>query len=113
MTLRLVSAPHLVATRRALSLRALWNSWFRVGVDGVGRNPLLALVALIAIAFLFLLPYGVAALGWVELGLAAAHLVVTRIVRAQLARAYGIDDRFAWLQPLGALMAWLLFVRVL
>ena len=111
MTLRLVSAPHLVATRRALSLRALWNSWFRVGVDGVGRNPLLAVVALLAIALLFLLPY--VAIGWVLVGLAAAHLVVTRVVRAQLARAYGIDDRFAWLQPLGALMAWLLFVRVL
>ena len=113
MTLRLVAAPHLVATRRALSLRALLNSWFRVGVDGVGRNPLIALAALAAILVLFLGPYALAPLGIALVVIAAAHLVTTRVVRAQLARAYGFDDRWAWLQPLGALMAWLLFWRVL
>jgi hypothetical protein len=113
MSLRLVAAPHLVATRRALSLRKHWNSWFRVGVDGVGRNPLLALIALLAVTILFLGPYIAAPLGWFLAGIAAAHLIVTRVVRAQIARAYGIDDRFAWLQPIGAFLAWLLFWRVL
>jgi len=112
MALRLVAAPHLVATRRALSFRALWNSWFRVGVDGVGRSPALAAVALLAVALLFWFPYGVAPLGWVLLGLAVAHLIVTRIVRAQLGHAYGFDERWAWLQPLGALLAWFVLLRV-
>ncbi len=104
-------APHLVATRRPLTVRELWNGWCRVAVDGLGRRAGLGLLGGFAVAVAFLLPYAVAPLGWVGTGLAAAHLLLTRLVRLQLARAWGIDDRLAWLQPLGALFAVAVLLR--
>ena len=111
LKLRLAAAPHLVATRRPLTRRELWNGWCRVAVDGLGRRAGLGLLGGFAVAVAFLLPYAVAPLGWAATGLAAVHLLLARLVRLQLARAWGIDDRLAWLQPLGALFAVAVLLR--
>jgi hypothetical protein len=111
--LRLLAAPHLFATSRAQSLAVLWTSWLRVTVDGLGRRPALAFVGALAVQLFFLTPYLLAPLGWPFLALASVHLLVTRAVRAQLGFAYGVDQRLAWLQPLGALLAELILLRAL
>jgi cellulose synthase/poly-beta-1,6-N-acetylglucosamine synthase-like glycosyltransferase len=111
LKLRLVAAPELVATRRVISMHRLWTSWLRVVVDGLDRHRGRGLLAAALTALMFILPMALAPLGWVPLALGAAQLVFARSVRAQLRATYGIDDRLAWLQPLGALFAVAVLLR--
>jgi hypothetical protein len=111
LRLRVLAAPTLIETSRPLALRDLWNGWSRVAPDGLGRRAGAAAFGANIVQTLFLLPYMLAPLGGWLAALAALHLGVTLIVRAQLRAAYGIDNRFAWLQPLGALFAIAVLLR--
>jgi glycosyltransferase involved in cell wall biosynthesis len=119
MRLRLVAAPERVATRRLLSFRRLWQGWYRVVWRGLGERAWLGFVAAAALALFFLAPFaasiaGAAALvgarsatvgaaAWVALAAGPVHLALFVALRAALGRYYGVDGRYAWLQPLGAL----------
>jgi hypothetical protein len=101
----------LMGVRRLLPLRALWNNWTRVVVDGLERRTSLALLGALAVALVFILPEVLAPLGWPTLALAAVHLSLGRWVRAGFRKTYGTDDRLAWLQPIGAAFAVAVLVR--
>src|SRR5439155_19057642 len=81
----MANVSRLVVTARPIGLSGLWHSWCRVAVDGLGRSPALAAGAAGAVQAMFLAPY--VALRWPLAVLAAAHLLLTRVVRAQLRRA--------------------------
>jgi glycosyltransferase involved in cell wall biosynthesis len=111
LRLRVLAAPTLIETSRQLSPRELWNGWSRVAPDGTERHAGAALLGAGAVAILFVLPYVLAPAGSWLVALAALHFALVLVVRMQLRAAYGIDSRFAWLQPLGAIFATLVLLR--
>jgi cellulose synthase/poly-beta-1,6-N-acetylglucosamine synthase-like glycosyltransferase len=113
LRLRVVAAPTLLETSRPLELLGLWNGWTRVVPEGVGQRARAATLGAGAVQTMFLLPYFLAPLGPTLAMLAAAHFVLSLVVRWQLRSAYGVDARFAWLQPLGAVFAVLVLLRAI
>ncbi len=110
--LRLLFGQHWVMTRRPETLVRLWHAWCRVAGDGLGRRPLLGLAGALAIIFLFLLPPLAAPLSRLAFAAAVSHALLGRYARARLAAIYHMQDSLAWLQPLGALFALAVVLRV-
>jgi hypothetical protein len=113
LRLRVVAAPQQIETSRPIAARDLWRGWSRVIPDGLGRSAGAAALAAGAVQTMFLLPYLLAPAGGWLAALAALHLGLTLVVRAQLRAAYGVDHRLALLQPLGALFAMAVLLRAL
>lgn len=111
--LRVLAAPALLRTSRRLTAGELWNGWSRVAPEGMKRQAVAAALGAAAVLVLFVLPYLLAPVGVGLAALAALHFVLGLLVRLQLRAAYGIDHRFAWLQPLGALFAVLVLLRAM
>ncbi|MFO0679527.1 MAG: glycosyltransferase family 2 protein [Polyangiaceae bacterium] len=116
--LRMVNGARLVATSRTQTASQIWNGWCRVTVDGLGRKAWAGFVgAALALVFLVMPPAVAIALHpplvlhpatanpWAIATVASGilHVVLMATVRFQLASAYGIDARFAFLQPVASL----------
>jgi len=121
MRLFLVAGRGLVATRRPLSFRRLWDGWYRVLWRGLGERAWLGLIGAASVAafFLFAPTAGFVAIatrsiaspaGALALGAALAQAAFTIALRRALWRRYGVDPAQAWLQPLGALFVVALLV---
>jgi hypothetical protein len=111
LRLRVLAAPSLMETSRPLGLRDLWNDWSRVMREGTAGHASEAALAAGAVQTLFLLPYLLApASAWLA-ALSVLHFALALVVRIQLRAAYGVDDRLAWLQPVGAVFAIAVLLR--
>jgi hypothetical protein len=104
MKLRLLAAPELVEAARQQSIRQHSDAARRLIAGAMPRSVLLPLLSAVLVLEFFVGPYLLAPLGAMFLALAVIHLACVLVVRAQLARAYALDSRFALLQPLAGLL---------
>jgi hypothetical protein len=104
MKLRLLAASELVEAARPQSIRQHSDAARRLLAGAMPRSVLLPLLSGVLVLEFFVGPYLLAPLGAAFLTLAGVHLVCVLAVRMQLARAYGLDSRFALLQPIAGLL---------
>lgn len=122
--LHVVNAVPLATSRRRIGLKEIWHGWSRVLYSGLGKSPLIGLLAFLGMGLFLLLPWFVAPYSLWEiftgntgparialLSLGLTHCFVFLAIRKMLHVFYRLDMTKAWLQPLAVVIAMAILVN--
>jgi cellulose synthase/poly-beta-1,6-N-acetylglucosamine synthase-like glycosyltransferase len=111
LTLRVLTAPELISTMRPRTASQVCDGWRRVVAGGMADRPAASAAGALTLLAVFVGPCVLAPAGLTFFVLAVVHAIAGRAVRAQTKRAFGLDERWAWLQPVGAVIAAAILAR--